>query len=313
MNASSTHLVATVKSAGFYGIAVVDARTGKVIERVDPSANGENFQAGGQANENFAVWKEYRTANSLDDYVVKEWDRQQQKVRQIGESRRTSDGVPYPSTWQSPVLADGNAAWVEGADDEGGGELVVADLASGKRHVVPGASHPGRLSAFGSTLMWAESRAPGAPTQLHAIDIRTREPVDLPDVLKDVRGAGFFITDGNAAAWVRTNEVGVSLMAKRSVDAKPVEVKSFTDDGFSPPFSITPHTITASVSSGGLLFLDLKSGRFAIQKEASYAVVAGSTLMVAPFSIAKNKDDLAPLPFAQISQSEATKMLLAKK
>lgn len=311
VNASSTNLVAAVKSRGFYGVAVIDARTGGVIEKVDPSANGEDFQVGGQANEDFAVWKEYRTPNNLDDYVVKVWDRKQQKVRQIGESRRTSDGVTYPSTWQSPVLAGGNAAWVEGTDDEGGGELVVVDLATGKRHVVPGAAHPGRLSTFGSTLMWAESPARGAPTQLHAIDIRTHEPVELPWVLKDLHGAGFLVTDGKAAAWVRTNEVGVSLMVQRSSDAKPVEVKTFTDNGFSPPFAITPRSIAASISSGGLLLLDLKSGRFAIQEDASYAVVAGSTLMVAPFVVAENKEHPPPLPFAQISQNDATKILPA--
>lgn len=313
VNASSTELVAAVESSGFYGVAVIDAKTGRVIEKVDPSANGDNFQVGGQANEDFAVWKDYRTPNNLDDYVVKVWDRKHQKVRQIGESRRTSDGVTYPSTWQSPVLADGSAAWVEGSDDEGGGELVVVDLATGKRHVVPGAAHPGRLSTFGSTLMWAESPARGAPTQLHAINIQTREPVELPEWLKDLGGAGFLVTDGKAAAWVRTNDVGVSLMVQRSSDAKPVEVKTFTDNGFSPPFAITPRSIAASISSGGLLLLDMKSGRFAIQDDASYAVVAGSTLMVAPFVVAENKEHPPPLPFAQISQDDATKIRPASK
>lgn len=309
VNASSTKLVAAVKSKGFYGVAVIDARTDGVIEQVDPFADREKSQAAGQSNEDFAVWKEYRSLNGLDEYVVKVWDRKRQKVRQIGASRRTSDGVTYPSTWQSPVLADGNAAWVEGSDDEGGGDLVIVDLATGKRHVVPGAAHPGWLSTFGSTLMWAESPARGAPTQLHAIDIGTREPVELPGALKALRGAGFLITDGKAAAWVRTNDVGVSLMVKRSMEAKPVEVKTFTDDGFSPPFSMTPRLITATISGGGLLLLDLTSGRFAIQKDAYFAAVAGSTLMVAPFVVTKDKSDPQTGSVAQISQNDATKIL----
>ena len=75
----------------------------------------------------------------------------------------------------------------------------------------------------------------------------------------------------------------------------------------------TPRSITASISSGGLLILDLKSGRFAIQKDASYAVVAGSTLMVAPLVLAEDKERPPPLPFAQISQDDATKILLASE
>ena len=313
VNASSTKLVAAVKSKGFFGVALIDARTDGVIEQVDPFADREKSQAAGQANKDFAVWKEYRSLNGLDEYVVKEWDRRQHKVRQIGESRRASDGLTYSSPWQAPVLVDGNAAWVEGSDYEGGGKLVIVNLATGKRHVAPGATHPGWLSTFGSTLMWAESPAPGALTQLHAIDIGTRKPVELPGALKALRGAGFLITDGKAAAWVRTNDVGVSLMVLRSMDAEPVEVKTFTDDGFSPAFAITPRLITASISGGGLLLLDLTSGRFVIQKDASYAVVAGSTLMVSPFVVAENKEHPPPLPFAQISQNDATKILPANE
>ncbi|MFI5430220.1 hypothetical protein [Aeromicrobium sp. UC242_57] len=312
VNPSSTKLVAAVKSEGFNGVALVNARTGEVVEQVDASASGEAFQAGGQANEDFAVWKEYRTPNSLDDYVVKAWDRRRHKVSQIGESRQAAGGVTYPSTWQTPVLADGRAAWVEGTDGEGGGDLVVVDLATGKRHVIPGVAHPGRLSAFDSTLIWTESHARGAPTRLHAIDIGTREPVELPQGLKGLRGAGFLVTNGKAAAWVRTDDVGVSLMVLPSMDAKPVEVKAFTDNGFSPPFSITPRLVTASISSGGILFLDLESGRFAIQDDASYAVVAGSTLMVLPFTTAKSEHP-PPLPYAQISQNDAIKILPESK
>lgn len=312
-NASSTNLVAVVESDAFSGVAVVDARTGEVIKQVDRFVNGEGIQVGGQANEDFAVWKEYRTFGSLDDYVVKEWDRKQQEVLQIGESRRNPEGVTYPSTWQSPVIAAGNAAWVEASDDQGGGDLVVADLSTGKRHVVPRAAHPGRLSTFGTTLIWAESPTRGAPTQLHAIDIRTHEPVELPEWLKGIRGAGFLVTDGKSAAWVRINDVGVSLMVRRSSDAKPVEVKTFTDNGFSPPFSIASNVIAVSISSGGLLLLDLQSGRFAIQEDASYAVAAGGSLLVAPFVVVENKADPPPLPFAQISIDDATKILVADK
>ena len=183
----------------------------------------------------------------------------------------------------------------------------------GKRHVLPGAAHPGRLSTFGSTLIWAESPARGAPTRLHAINVGTREPVELPKGLKDLRGAGFLVTNGKTAVWVRTNDVGVSLMALRSMDAKPVEVKTFTDNGFSPPFAMTPRSIAAAISSGGLLLLDMESGRFAIQQDASYAVAAGSTLIVAPYVEVQNKEHPPPLPFAQISQDDATNIFAANE
>ncbi len=303
-NASDTRLVAGVKSEGFNGVAVVDAVTGKVLERVDSVIDREQSQVGGAADESFAVWKEYRSMQGLEDFVVKVWDRQRNEVRQIGESRRGPEGEMFSSPWQDPLLLGDRAAWVEGTDFEGGGQLILADLASGKRHVIK-AAHPGWLTAHGSTLIWAESLRRGAPTRLFAIDVNTRKKVALPDGLKKLRGAGFLVYNGKAAAWVRTNDVGVSLMVLPSMDSEPVEVTSFTDNGFSPPMALTDRLLVAAISSGGLLFLDLDSGRFAIEKAASFATVAGPNLMVAPYSEVKPPK---PLTLVQVPQEDIASM-----
>ena len=71
---------------------------------------------------------------------------------------------------------------------------------------------------------------------------------------------------------------------------------------------MTARSIAVSISSGGLLSLDLASGRFAIQKDASYAVVAGSTLLIAPFTTEKSQNP-PPLPFSQISEADGTKIV----
>lgn len=303
-NASDTRLVAGVNSEAFAGVAVVDAVTGKVLERVDPYLDREQSQVGGAADESFAVWKEYRSMQGLEDFVVKVWDRQRNQVRQIGESRRGPDGETFSSPWQDPLLLGSHAAWVEGTDFEGGGQLIVADLDSGRRHVIT-AAHPGWLAAHGSTLIWAESLRRGAPTQLFAVDVNTQKKVALPDGLKRLRGVTSLVYDGASAAWVRLNEVGVSLMLLPSMDSEPVEVKSFTDNGFSPPLYLTDRLLAAQISGGGVLFLDLESGRFAIEKAASFVKVAGPTLMVAPYSEVKPP---RPLTLVRVPQEDIANM-----
>lgn len=287
MNPAGDSVIGWVNDDGFNGIAVLDPKTGKAVERIDEFADPRNYQATGTVGDEFVIWKEFRSLG-LDEFVVKAWDRNDGQISEIGEGRYDPEsGDPILSPWQDPLLVGGKyAAWVERTSADGTGELVLADLESGERTILP-SEHPGWLSSFDSTLIWAESPSAGAPTELHAVDVATKEIVELPEALQALRGAGYLVTDGKAAAWVRDDDSGITLMVLPSMMSEPVDIKTFKLDGFSPPLTLTSKVAVASISGGGIVVVNLSNGRYAIKKDASYANIAGLTFIISQLTYEK--------------------------
>jgi hypothetical protein len=283
-NSETSQIVGSVKGRDFSGIAVVDARTGRIVTRVDAFEEPDIDQAFGSADAAHAVWKEYVTRD-LSQFVIKAWDRKTARVSQIGASRMAGDGESYPAPLEAPVIVGNVAAWVEGAGPDQLSELVVADLATGRRHVVR-RGHVGWVSAAGSSIVWAESYQRGAQTTLRAVDATTLKPAELPPSLEDVHGAGYLASDGEASAWIDTDTDPTSGSAVFSLVVSPTPttpgrtIVTRRVGGFSPPVLVTSTAVVAQLSQGGVVVVDRRTGRYCELKGVYGANQAGPSIVL---------------------------------
>lgn len=297
-NPAESSVVGAVSGDAFNGVAVIDPQSGKITEVVHKFTEPKT-QAHGNAGENFVVWQE-SSQYRLDEFVVNVWDRQSGTVTKIGENRADpKTGEAFPSTWDQPLLiADQYAAWVENTATGGAGELILMDLGTGERTILS-TDFPRSLGSFDSTLFWRDAKNAGDPTELQAIDVATKEPVELPSALTELSDSTLVVTDGNAAAWVRLDGPDSVLMVLPAMDSKPVEIKTLEANGFSSPLVVMSDVVVAPISGGGILVLNLLTGRYAINKDASYVSPAGSRLLVS--KLRNEKDAKGQNALAMIS------------
>lgn len=292
-------VVAQVQGPGFDGVALVDATNGQIRSEIDRFENAD-VQAGGDFDGQFAVWKEYRSQTSLDDYVVKMWDRSTGRVSIVGRPHRTASGQTISSPWQDPVLRSGFAAWVEGLDARGAGQVVVLDLSRGTTAVVH-RGHPGWIDiAKGGLLLWAESPRPGTNTTMHAYSLLQHQPQPTPLALVNAEGAWGFASDGQGIAWVGGNSNRVFYAP--NLQTRSAIVGRVTIGGFSPPITTSAGVVAAPVSAGGLLLANAATGAYSVMHHAAFAARAGTHLLID--AAAASKTNASPRPYAIVGRQD---------
>ena len=296
---SSGTVAAAVYGAAFSGVALVDASSGRIVRRADAFGDPGVDQAGGQYDGRTLVWKEYHSQQGLADYTVKAWSARTGKVRVIGQAHRADDGHTFPSPWQDPVLGGGYAAWVEGTDDRGAGDIVLYDTRRHRRRVVH-RGHPGWLLIAGGKLIWAEASRPGAMTEIRAIDLHTKRRVAPPAALASLRGVWGFVSDGRGYAWVGSDSRSV-YYAKSAGEAARLVVR-LRQGGFSPPLVLDSGVVAAPISAGGLVLGNGRRSTVTELRGAASAVAAGNHLLLVPANPAKVEHPVSAL--AELSPSD---------
>lgn len=269
--------MAQVKSAAFTGVALVSTSDGRVISELERFDDPTSDQAGGAFDGSYAVWKDYRTPADLSDFTVHVWNRQSGAVRTVGAAHRDAHGAIAPSPWQDPVVSGGYAAWVEGLDQAGRGEIVLLDLHTMRRHIVR-RGHPGWLALTPHLLIWSESPTPGAETVVHAMEPSTRRAVPVPVALANATGAWGFVSDGQGWAWVGDDSKAVYLAP--SADQAPTRVMGVSMGGFSPPLTMVHGALAVPLSAGGLVLVNTRTRSYAVLPDAGFASAAGTSLLV---------------------------------
>jgi len=288
-------VAAAVYGSAFSGVALVAASSGRIVRRIDAFGDPAVDQAGGQYDGPALVWKEYHSQQGLADYTVKAWDARTGQVRVIGQAHRASDGHMFPSPWQDPVLGDGYAAWVEGTDDRGAGDIVLYDTRHHRRRVVH-RGHPGWLLIAGGKLIWAEAPRPGAMTEIRAIGLHTKRRVAPPAALVSLRGVWGFVSDGRGYAWVGSDSRSV-YYAKSAGEPGRLVVR-LRQGGFSPPLVLGSGVVAAPISAGGLVLSNGRRSAVTELRGAANAAAAGNHLLLVPANPEKVEhpvSGLAPL------------------
>lgn len=298
----SGQTVAQVRSARFSGVALVRVPDGHIQSQIDRFANPRLEQAGGAFDGMFAVWKDYRTPNDLGDFTVKLWSKGSGTVTTVGSAHRDAHGQVFPSPWQDPVVAGGYAAWVEGLDQQGRGQIVLLDLRSHHRYVVS-TGHPGWLALTSGLLVWAESPKPGAETVVHAVDPSTRRVAPVPPALASATGAWGFVSDGRGWAWVGDDSKAIYYAADPA--QPPVRVTQVSIGGYSPPLAMVPGALVVPLSAGGLVLVNTGSQAYSVMPDAALAREAGSSLLVQPENASK---EATVRPIAQVEASALSEL-----
>jgi hypothetical protein len=282
----SSEVVAEVQSRSSNIVALVKPGTWQTVAAIErlPSDMG----AGGAFDQNYAVYMVYR---DLGGGVVKVWRRATGTVTTVSVTHRDRQGRPVEGGWEDPVLEDGYAAWTEGLTADGLSQLVLLDLASGKRFVVR-RGHVGWFAIVGHQLVWAESLHPGQMTTMLAVDLRTRAPAPLPRALRSVRGGWGFVSDGTAIGWVGGSKSDQVYLARSPSEPAVAVATDLGRGGFSPPLALGGGVLGVTISAQGLILVDAKTLRYTVLDEAYGATTVGSTLFVSQFNSARKTMDL---------------------
>ena len=219
---------AEIYSKEYSGVVKIDALSSRYA-RIMRFADPVNYQAVGHFDGRWLVWFEYHSLeDDLRDFRVWSWDSRSGRVRRIGRANRTPDGGFWLSTWKSPVVHEGYAAWEEGVD--GRGEIHVFNLASGRGRVVRRGQVAAPLILDGPTVIWPESMKPRALTVMRAIDARTGHAIAVPKALKNVRGALWPASNGSSLMYATNGQrtlwwsPSLGVTPKRVFTGGPAEV-----------------------------------------------------------------------------------------
>jgi hypothetical protein len=191
---------ATVHSAGFTGVARVDA-TKRRLTRIRAFPDPADDQADGAFDGRWLVWSEYHGFDSFNDFTIWAWDSHSGAVRQIGEATHSPDGGFWESPWRQPDVRGGIATWAQGSGPDSLTEVHVYDLRTGQDRVVHEGHTQGSFLLAGRVVAWPESFTRGAETRLNAASALTGEPVPLPRVLRGLHGVSGLATDGHRIAY----------------------------------------------------------------------------------------------------------------
>ncbi|HEX2895081.1 MAG TPA: hypothetical protein VHO29_13870 [Marmoricola sp.] len=274
-DASGDQIVAASRDRTVASIELLDLKAHRVVRTI-ATLPSSGAQATGSFDGHYAVWKEIDSPGDTDTFTIKVWNSVTDRVAVVGGSHKLPDGTAAPSTWEDPVIAAGRAAWIEGTDASGAGDLVLLDLVNGKRRMFHH-GHPGWLALTPSLVIWAESSRPGADTSMMAADVVTGAAATVPEPLTGVRGAWGFVTDGNYWSWVAGDPA--TLYGGR-VGGAPRAIAAVPQGGGSPPVAVAAGIASVPVSAGGLLLANVGTGGWTYNPRASWATNLSSALLV---------------------------------
>lgn len=232
----------------------------------------------------------------ISSWTLYVWDSQVQDApRQVAESGRDEDGELLPGPFQVPVAYDGVVAFVQatGTDSEDLQEnALYLYRIEEDRHELVHTGHSASPIRFGEVLLLPESTAPGALARLRGFSFTTGDPVEVPEPLAQLKGAGYFGTDEGTIAWVdsRLKELWVW---RTSWDEPWLAIASWEED-----YLEWVHVAGEIVVWHGTVAqfaLDLRSGSYTqITPEAGFQDTGGSYLYVA--YAPEREADGRPLP-----------------
>jgi hypothetical protein len=182
LSANGTTLYASVRTAGFKGIAAITLATWTVREaQAFASPHDGAFESGEGP---WIAWSEFYSASDQSDYTVYAWDSVTGQLRTLGHSLRGPDGW-WPSPWSAPAVSGHYAAWPVGDGPGPVDKLMLADLATGRERAI---YQGDALQPFfdGGLLVWPASARPGGPTTLRAASVTSGRPAVLPAALQGV-------------------------------------------------------------------------------------------------------------------------------
>ena len=255
-----TDVVADVRSAHAAAVTLVEASGRTTVIRADDG--GEHGQAGGGFDGRYAVWKDYRTPESLDEFTVWLWDRATGRLSSLGGNHGEGT-TAYPSPWTDPVVASGHATWVEGVTADGVADVRVADLATGAVWTA------GRGQVTGSAIVaglvvWSEGPAPGVLNVPRAADLTSRRSVPPPAALAGEDGLFLLSSDGDALAWAVPQQgpgLGSAVPPSSttlvryasSTGSVARTVLTLTEGGLNPPLLVAGTTVLGTSSEGSFV------------------------------------------------------------
>lgn len=150
----------------------------------------------------YLVWSETHSVYDWDDWTLWAWDSATGRVRELARSN-TSGGNPVAGPMLLPALQHGMAAWSRGNAD-GTSTLYLTDLASGRSRIAA-TGHPSTPVFAHGLLIWPESAAPGALTDLRAANPVSLQRVALPPQLMAVHGPAWLNARGDRLVWTSTD------------------------------------------------------------------------------------------------------------
>lgn len=294
-----TEYVAAVRGKKFVGIALMNASDGTVLNQIrafppvhrkngeDPQATGNyDRQAFGAFDGRYAVWAEYPTPYAATS--IWEWDRVTGQVKRLA----SASGEIY----SDPMLGDGYAAWVASTGLLGDkASLFVLKLKTGKQYVAT-RGYINLKAVAGGAVFWDQrSRPKGGTTVVKALDLKSRQPRQVPPAVLQTAGLGPVESSGDSWAW--TGWVKHRATLYYSPDGQRVEVVAQTS-GFSPPLALVGVILAAPQSAGGLILANTDTGAYSIVPEASWATELSDGLLVEPGSSGQKAEptSLVPVP-----------------
>jgi hypothetical protein len=270
---------AAIYSAGFSGVAEIDART-SAVKQIKAFPDPAEDQADGAFDGRWLVWAEYHSRTTLGDFTVWAWDSRSGEVTQIGAATRSTHGEFWESPWRAPDALNGIATWVQGTGPGGLGAVHVYDLRSGRGATVHRGHAQGSFLLVHRRVAWPESPGPGRVTRMRVASAFTHKRLEAPPALRAAHGVSGLATDGRRIAYPDPRYR--SIRWSPSLSRKPRTILT----------ARSPDHIDNSVRIGGryigfgiwphLFVADTRTSRYVqIGRHGGWTLLNGTTLLVA--------------------------------
>ena len=191
---------AAIYSAGFSGVAEIDART-SALRRIKPFPDAVEDQADGAFDGRWLVWAESHSLTDPGDFTVWAWDSRSGRLTQIGAATRSASGAFWEGPLRAPDARGGIATWAQGIGPGGTTAVHVYDLRAGHGTVIRRGHAQGSFLLARHRVGWPESPRPGRVTRMHVASAATGKRVEVPRGLDGLRGVSGLATDGHRIAY----------------------------------------------------------------------------------------------------------------
>lgn len=274
---------AAVYSAGFSGVAEIDARA-NAVEQIKAFPDAVEDQADGAFDGRWLVWAEYHSLTDPGDFTVWAWDSRSAQVTKIGAATRSSTGEFWESPFRAPDALGGIATWVQGIGPGGITAVHVYDLQAGHGTVIHRGHAQGSFLLARHRVGWPESTRPGRMTSMHLASALTGRRIEVPAAVRGLRGVSGLATNGHRIAY--PTAAYTSIWWSPSLRRKPREIATarspaHVDDSVRIGsryigFGIWPHVFLADTSTRRYAQV-ARHGGWTLVDDTALLVVFGST------------------------------------